>query len=157
MTSDWRGDPRITAAPKREMSWREVIEVAVSEMQHRGRPRAPRRVRLGWSRLPVSSGRAPRSAGAGESARQNRRGVPDMGKVRAIPEGMHTITPHLTVKGAANAIDYYKRAFGATVLSQHDGPNGLIMHSALRIGDSTFFLNDEFPGMSGCASPKTYG
>ena len=39
-----------------------------------------------------------------------------MGKVRAIPEGMHTITPHLTVKGAANAIDYYKRAFGATVL-----------------------------------------
>jgi len=80
-----------------------------------------------------------------------------MGKVRAIPEGMHTITPHLTVKGAANAIDYYKRAFGATVLSQHAGPNGLIMHSALRIGDSTFFLNDEFPGMSGCASPKTYG
>src|SRR5438093_3076040 len=79
-----------------------------------------------------------------------------MGKVRAIPEGMHTITPHLTVKGAANAIDYYKRAFGATVQSQHAGPGGMIMHASLRIGDSTFFLNDEFPGM-GSASPKTYG
>ena len=59
-----------------------------------------------------------------------------------VPEGMHTITPHITVKNASQAIDFYKKAFGATELNRMSGPGGMIMHAALRIGDSTFFLND---------------
>lgn len=80
-----------------------------------------------------------------------------MSKVKAVPEGMHTLTPHITVKGATKAIDFYKRAFGAQELSRHSGPNNLIMHASLRIGDSALFLNDEFPQSPGCMSPQTYG
>jgi uncharacterized glyoxalase superfamily protein PhnB len=75
-----------------------------------------------------------------------------------IPEGLHSITPHITVKGAAHAIDFYKKAFGAVERSRMAGPNGLIMHASLKIGDSSFFLNDEIPGMTeGGASPNTVG
>ena len=79
-----------------------------------------------------------------------------MGNVKPIPEGMHTITPHLTIKGAAKAIEFYKKAFGAQELSRHEVPGGAIMHASIRIGDSVLFLNDEFPQM-GCASPQTIG
>ena len=74
-----------------------------------------------------------------------------------IPEGLHTLTPHLTVKGAAQAIDFYKKAFGAIEKARMAGPNGLIMHASLRIGDSAFFLNDEFPGPQGSTGPATLG
>jgi PhnB protein len=60
-----------------------------------------------------------------------------------IPEGSHTITPQLTVKNGAQAIEFYKKAFGATEMNRMPGPNGSIMHAALKIGDSKFFLNDE--------------
>ncbi len=66
-------------------------------------------------------------------------------KVSAIPEGMHTITPHLACERAAEAIDFYKQAFGAEELSRFPGADGRIMHAALRIGDSVFFLANEFP------------
>ena len=69
-----------------------------------------------------------------------------------IPEVLHTITPHLTVKGAAQAIDFYKKAFGAIERSRMPGPNGLIMHASMKIGDSSFFLADEMPGMEGAGS-----
>jgi PhnB protein len=69
--------------------------------------------------------------------------------VRGIPEGYHTITPALTCKDAAKAIDFYKKAFGAKEISRMDGPGGKIGHAELQIGDSKFFLNDEFPGMAG--------
>ena len=59
-----------------------------------------------------------------------------------IPEGSHTITPQLTVKNASQAIDFYKKAFGATELNRMEGPGGSIMHAALKIGDSKFFVND---------------
>lgn len=62
-----------------------------------------------------------------------------------IPEGLHTLTPHLTVKGAADAIAFYEKAFGAEELMRQAGPGGSIMHARIRIGDSSVMLNDEFP------------
>jgi uncharacterized glyoxalase superfamily protein PhnB len=59
-----------------------------------------------------------------------------------MPEGMHTITPHLVVKNAAQAIEFYKKAFGATETNRMPGPGGIVMHAALKIGDSKFFVND---------------
>jgi uncharacterized glyoxalase superfamily protein PhnB len=67
-------------------------------------------------------------------------------KVKAIPEGFHTITPHLVVKDGAKALDFYRQAFGAEVNSALKGPDGKnLMHAELRIGDSVFMLSDEFP------------
>jgi uncharacterized glyoxalase superfamily protein PhnB len=67
-----------------------------------------------------------------------------------IPDGYHSITPHLVVKGAAEAIEFYKRAFGAEELCRmpFPGANGQVKigHAELQIGDSRFFLADEFPG-----------
>ena len=69
--------------------------------------------------------------------------------VKPVPEGMHTLTPHLVINGAALAIDYYKQVFGAQELGRHTTPDGRIMHALLKIGDSTLMLADEFPG-PGC-------
>jgi PhnB protein len=68
--------------------------------------------------------------------------------VRAIPEGYHSISPALTCKDAARAIEFYKSVFGATEIMRMPGPGGIIMHAELRIGDSVIFVNDEIPGMS---------
>lgn len=68
-----------------------------------------------------------------------------MPHVNPIPEGMHTVTPHLVCAGAANAIEFYKKAFNATELGRLAGPHGKLMHAAIRIGDSTVMLVDEFP------------
>ncbi|HET7875356.1 MAG TPA: VOC family protein [Methylomirabilota bacterium] len=77
--------------------------------------------------------------------------------VKPIPDGYRTVTPYLTVKGAARAIDFYKRAFGAEELMRMPGPDGQsVMHAELRIGDSLVFLSDEFP-QSSCRSPQTLG
>jgi PhnB protein len=74
-----------------------------------------------------------------------------------VPEGQHTISPHLTVKGAPQAIEFYKKAFGATEMHRMGGPGGLIMHAALKVGDSVFFLNDEMPMPEGGKSPASLG
>jgi len=68
--------------------------------------------------------------------------------VKAIPVGFHTVTPGLTCKNAAEAIELYKKAFGAIERSRMASPDGGIMHAELQIGDSMLFLADEFPGMS---------
>jgi len=68
--------------------------------------------------------------------------------VRAIPEGYHSISPSLTCKNAARAIEFYKSVFGATEVMRMPGPEGKIMHAELKIGDSIIFVNDEFPGMA---------
>ncbi len=68
--------------------------------------------------------------------------------VRPIPEGYHSISPALTCKDAARAIEFYKSVFGATEIMRMPGPGGVIMHAELRIGDSVIFLNDEIPGMT---------
>ena len=76
-----------------------------------------------------------------------------MAKVKPIPEGYHTITPYLVVKGAAKAIDFYRKAFGATELFRMDGPNGTVAHAELKIGDSPIMLADENPQM-GYGAPE---
>ena len=66
--------------------------------------------------------------------------------VKKIPDGFHSLTPHLTVAGAAEAIEFYKKAFGATELGRMPASDGKrLMHAMLRIGDSPLMLNDEFP------------
>lgn len=65
--------------------------------------------------------------------------------VEAIPSGMHSVTPHLICDGAADAIEFYKKAFGAVELSWLPGPDGKVMHASIRIGDSVIMLNDEMP------------
>jgi len=68
------------------------------------------------------------------------------GKVKPIPEGMHTVTPHLAIRGAAGAIEFYKKAFGAQERGAHKTPDGKVMHAELKIGDSIVMLADEFLG-----------
>jgi PhnB protein len=75
---------------------------------------------------------------------------------KSIPDGYHSITPYLIVKGAADAIDFYKRVFGATELMRMAGPDGRIGHAEIRIGDSTIMLADEHPEM-GYRSPQSLG
>lgn len=77
-------------------------------------------------------------------------------KVKSIPDGYHVITPYLIIKGAAAAIDYYKKAFGATELMCMPQPDGRVGHAELKIGDSVFMLADEFPEMQ-TLGPKTLG
>jgi PhnB protein len=76
--------------------------------------------------------------------------------VKAIPEGYHTLTPYMTVRDAARAIEFYKQAFGAVEKGVMTGPEGKIMHAELRIGDSLLMLADEFPQF-GSLSPQTTG
>jgi uncharacterized glyoxalase superfamily protein PhnB len=78
-------------------------------------------------------------------------------RVRPVPSGFHTLTPHLVVKGASQAIEFYKKAFGAEELVRMPGPDGKsIMHADLKIGDSHLFLVDEAPQM-GCRGPQSIG
>lgn len=76
--------------------------------------------------------------------------------VKPIPEGYHSITPYLIVKGASDAIEFYKNVFGATELMRMPGPGGALMHAEIKIGDSFVMLADEFPQMD-ALSPKTIG
>jgi uncharacterized glyoxalase superfamily protein PhnB len=62
-----------------------------------------------------------------------------------VEEGMHTVTPHLVCAGAAEAIEFYKKAFGAEEMMRLPMPNGKLGHAMLRIGDSPIMLADEFP------------
>jgi PhnB protein len=77
-------------------------------------------------------------------------------KTQAIPKGFHSITPSLFVAGAAKAIDFYKKAFGAEERMRFPAPDGSIMYAELKIGDSTIMLGDEMPDQGG-RGPKTIG
>ena len=70
-----------------------------------------------------------------------------MSEVHYIPQGYNSVTPYLVIKGAAEAIEYYKNVFGATVVVRMDGPNGTVGHAELQIGDSRIMLADENPAM----------
>lgn len=72
-----------------------------------------------------------------------------------IPPGLRTLTPHLIIKDAARAIDFYKKAFGAEEMMRMPMPDGRIMHACLKFGDSTLFLCDEFPEHDCGVSPMT--
>ena len=74
--------------------------------------------------------------------------------VKPIPDGMHTVTPHLVCAGAADAIEFYKKAFNAVDLGRMMGPQGKLLHGAVRIGNSTVMLADEFPDW-GAFGPKS--
>lgn len=76
--------------------------------------------------------------------------------VKAQPDGYHSVTPYLVVRGGTRAIDFYRRAFGATELLRMDAPGGMIGHAELKIGDSIVMLADENPDM-GAKSPEAYG
>jgi len=79
--------------------------------------------------------------------------------VKPIPDGYHTVTPYLIVKGAARAIDFYKQAFGATEIMRVPGPNNTVMHAELKIGDSVIMLADEqgTPAGAEYRSPQSIG
>lgn len=74
-------------------------------------------------------------------------------KVKPIPDGMHALTPHLVCAGAADAIEFYKKAFDAVELARLPGPDGKLMHATVRIGDSVLMLVDEYPQW-GSVGPK---
>ncbi len=74
--------------------------------------------------------------------------------VAPIPAGYHSVTPYLIVDGAAKAIDFYQRAFGATELFRLPGPDGKLMHAEMKIGDSPVMLADEMENYRG---PKALG
>jgi PhnB protein len=73
--------------------------------------------------------------------------------VKPIPDGMHSVTPHLVIDGAAAAIDFYVKAFGAEDVARLPGPQGKLMHALIRIGGSAIMLVDEFPDW-GSFGPK---
>src|SRR4051812_17253017 len=76
--------------------------------------------------------------------------------VKPVPEGYHTVTPYLTLDNAAEAIEFYKRAFGAKERMRMDAPGGKVGHAELEIGDSLVMLADAFP-QSSTKSPKEVG
>ena len=78
------------------------------------------------------------------------------GGVDPVPEGFHTITPYMTVKGAPEAIEFYKEAFGATEIFRWADPDGQVRHAEVVIGDSPIMLTDEAPDF-GMAGPRSFG
>src|ERR1700683_3465145 len=78
-------------------------------------------------------------------------------QVKPIPDGMHSVTPHLICAGAADAIEFYKKAFDAIELTRLPGQSGKLLHASIRIGDSTVMLSDEFPQMGGLGPKSLQG
>lgn len=76
--------------------------------------------------------------------------------VKPIPDGYHTVTPYLFIRGAAAGLDFYKKAFGATEKLRLNGPDGKIAHAEITIGDSVIMIGDEAPHM-GARSPQMLG
>lgn len=77
-------------------------------------------------------------------------------KVKPVPAGYHAVTPYLSLRGAAEAIDFYKKALGAKELMRMPGPDGKIGHAEIQIGDSRVMLADEYPEMN-FTGPASYG
>src|SRR5262245_58177656 len=75
-------------------------------------------------------------------------------KAKPIPPGMHSVTPHLVCTGAADAIEFYKKAFNAVETARLPAPDGKLMHASVQIGDSTVMLVDESPDW-GCFGPRS--
>ena len=77
-------------------------------------------------------------------------------KVKPIPAGYHSVTPYLSIRGAAQAIYFYRKAFGAKEIMRMPGPEGKLGHAEIRIGDSRVMLSDEYPPMK-FMGPASYG
>ena len=111
------------------------------------------RSRIGETLDPCGSGHQPEL----ETREGGRNDQAHSGRLPNRPDGYRTVTPYITVKGAAQAIDFYKRAFGAQERQRMTGPDGKsVMHADIKIGDSMVMLCDEFPQM-GNRSPQTLG
>ena len=78
------------------------------------------------------------------------------GQVKAIPEGYEGATPYLIIKDAARALEFYKKAFGATEIMRIPSPGGKVGHAEIKIGAAIIMLADEFPDMN-CKSPQSFG
>lgn len=80
-------------------------------------------------------------------------------KVKPVPDGYHSVTPYICIRGASAAIAFYKKAFGAEEIFRMDMPDDKVGHAEIRIGDSRIMLADEFPGMPDAvtASPENLG
>jgi len=79
-----------------------------------------------------------------------------MSPIKAIPDGYHRIQPYLYIRGAAEAIDFYKKVFGATERMRMPQPDGRIGHAEIKIGPATLMLSDEYPE-GGISGPRTLG
>ncbi len=77
-------------------------------------------------------------------------------RVKPIPQGHHSVTPYLIVGDAASALEFYRKAFGASELVRVPGPQGRIGHAEIKIGDSVIMLADEYPEMD-ARSPQSFG
>lgn len=76
--------------------------------------------------------------------------------VKAIPDGYYSLTPYLVIKGAAEAMEFYKKVFGASETMRMPGPGGRVMHAEMKVGNSVLMLADENPER-GYLSPKSLG
>jgi uncharacterized glyoxalase superfamily protein PhnB len=83
---------------------------------------------------------------AKKRARVTRKSKSKPKKIERVPKGFHSVTPYLVVNGAAQATEWYKKAFGAKELMREAGPEGKLMHARLRIGDSIVMMSDVFAG-----------
>src|SRR5262249_26240426 len=131
-----------------------VFTILAPGMQgsHHRRSDAPSNfLRISSDRFGSGSPR-PDRRGPGESFKE----VFMAGKVKPIPEGYHVVRPYLSVKGAADAIEYYTKVFGATERMRMPAPDGKIGHAELQFGDSVVMLADENPEMGG-RSPRSIG
>src|SRR2546423_9905062 len=100
---------------------------------------------------------AGRRAGARRSAARSNRSAPRAAGAPGAPAGLNTVTPQLTFRESARAIEFYKQAFGAQELMRMPGPDGKgIWHAEIRIGDSVVFLSDEMPGGPTAAPSPTH-
>ena len=108
-------------------------------------------------------GRAPATSEAQQSKRKRqsksssqRRKKSSAAASKPVPAGFHTITPYLVVNNGSDAIEFYKKAFGAKEVQRHTTPDGKILNAQLKIGDSMLLLSDEFPGAD-VRSPNSVG
>lgn len=81
-----------------------------------------------------------------KKAKRAKTAKPKKSKVDPIPAGFRTVTPYLSIDGAAQAMEWYKKAFGAKELDRQPTPDGKLMHARIRIGDSIVMMSDVFPG-----------
>jgi len=91
-----------------------------------------------------------------KKSKQAKKSKPKKAKVDPVPKGLRTVTPYLSINGAAAAIDWYKKAFGAKEIVREPTPDGKLMHAQIRIGDSILMMSDVFPGASS-QSPDVLG
>ncbi len=112
----------------------------------------PGKAKRGAKKTKRAAGKAKRAAGkAKRPVSKAKRAASKPKGVQRVPKGYHTVTPHLVVKGANEAMNFYNKAFGAVEALRMPTPDGAIMHAEMQIGDSRFFLNDE---MMGAKSPQ---